>query len=315
FCWDDVPAIVDVINRSDAVDRLGRDTSEDEVRTWWGAPRARPERHAFLAVVGPEVVGYGRIQLRAGDQQNGFSKIQCYGRVLPEWRGHGIGTCSVFECERRARARVGEATTATVYLEAYADERQEDVAELYAAFGLEPVRYFFDMVYDAREPPAKPGYPPGYSARTFACGRDEERTWRVINAAFSDHWGHIHIPLEEWLHWVDSALFDPNLAVLGIAPGGDVVGECLCTIDPEKNRWRGREEGWVDSLGVRREHRGRGLGRAMLLEGMAGLRRRGCTQFMLGVDSDNPTGAPHLYETVGFRKARTGVTYRKLLRG
>ena len=63
-----------------------------------------------------------------------------------------------------------------------------------------------------------------------------------------------------------------------------------------------------------RAHRGLGLGRALLLEGMRALRRRGCTHLMLGVDSDNPTGALRLYESVGFREWRTSVAFRKVLR-
>jgi ribosomal protein S18 acetylase RimI-like enzyme len=35
---------------------------------------------------------------------------------------------------------------------------------------------------------------------------------------------------------------------------------------------------------------------------------------MLGVDSENPTGALGLYESVGFRESKTGVNFRKALR-
>jgi ribosomal protein S18 acetylase RimI-like enzyme len=71
----------------------------------------------------------------------------------------------------------------------------------------------------------------------------------------------------------------------------------------------------MGALGVLRHHRRKGLGRALLLEGMRALRRRGCTHLTLGVDSENLTGALRLYESVGFREWRTGVTFRKVLRG
>jgi len=314
FTWDDLPTVVDVINRSEAADRLERGTSEQELRQSWTSPGVKPELHAFLAVVDSDVIGYGRIQLHAGNKQTGFSMFRCAGRVLPSWRGRGIGTLILTECERRARSRINEATTRTVYLDAFADKRQEDVAELYAAFGLRPVRYFFDMVYDAAETPPEPCYPPGHGARRYIRGRDEETTWRVMSTAFQDHWGYAPFPLEEWLYWVDSRVFDPELTTLGLSPAGEVVGVCLCIIDPARNRRRGREEGWIDSLGVLREHRGKGLGRALLLEGMRRLRRRGCMHLLLGVDTENPTGALGLYESVGFREWKTGVNFRKVLR-
>jgi mycothiol synthase len=240
--------------------------------------------------------------------------FHCAGRVDPSWRGRGVGTRLLSESERRARSWLDEAPTRTVYLDAFADKRQHDVAELYAAFDLKPVRYFFDMIYDAVETPAEPAYPPGYSARTFIRGEDEETSLRVMNTAFEDHWGYAPFPLEEWLYWVDTPVFDPELTVLGLGSGGDAVGVCLCTIDPARNQRRGREEGWIDSLSVLREHRKKGLGRALLLDGMRRLRARGCTHLMLGVDSENPTGALGLYESVGFREWKTGVNFRKVLR-
>jgi len=92
------------------------------------------------------------------------------------------------------------------------------------------------------------------------------------------------------------------------------VGLSLSAIYPERNERVGCEHGWVEALAVLREHRRKGLGRALLLEGMRALRGRGCTHLMLGVDSQNPTGALGLYESVGFREWSTGITFRKTLR-
>ena len=315
FVWDDLQTVVHLVNRSDAADGLDRGTSETMLRAQWSAPGAEPTRNAFLVTVGLRPVAFGRVDLRAGDQQSGFSKFQCFGRVLPDWRRQGIGSRILAECENRARARLGEAPTRTVYLEAYADRRQEDVAALFASCGLAPKRYFFDMVCEGADIPHGPGFPPGYRARTFKPGQDEEAMWLVLDTSFRDHWGHTPFSLEHWLHWIHTGPFDPFLALLAVGPAGKAVGECLGLIDPESNRVLGREEGWIDSLGVLREHRGRGVGRALLLEGMRHLRQRGCTHLMLGVDTENPWGALGLYESVGFRRWRVGVAYQKLLRG
>ena len=67
--------------------------------------------------------------------------------------------------------------------------------------------------------------------------------------------------------------------------------------------------GYLDELFVRRPWRGRGLGRALLLEVCAELRRRGQPVAYLGVDSENPTGAMHLYRTAGFRSLRGATLY------
>lgn len=249
FAWGDLSTLVEIINHSDEIDGLERGTSEKELRAWWTSPGMEPESNAFLAAVDGDTVGYGLVRLRKGDERSGFSKFQCYGIVLPEWRGQGVGTRIFAECERRARRRLDQAPTLTVYLEAYADKRQHDVAELYVKFGLGPVRYFFEMIYDSPEMPAAPDYPVGYRSRTFVRGRDEKVTWRVMNIAFRDHWGHVDHPLEEWLHWVDGDYFSPDLVYLGLDPDGEVAGECVCSIYPEENERVGRDQGWADSLG------------------------------------------------------------------
>jgi mycothiol synthase len=312
FTWDDLPTVVDLINRSEAIDQVERGTSEEETRTWWGSPPGDPKQDAFLAVIDGEEVGYGRVVLGEGE---GFSRFETYGTVAPEWRGRGIGTQILAECERRASTRLDEARAGAVYLQAHTDKSQRDVVELYNRFGLRPVRYFFRMIYDAPNVPSRPDYPPGYGVRNFVWDQDEETMWRVTNDAFRDHWGYTEDLLEEWLHWFDGDYFDPTLAYLGLDPTGRPVGICMCTIYPERNERLGREQGVVEVLGVLREHRGKGLGRALLLEGMRALRRTGCTHLELGVDAGNPTGALRLYESVGFREWRTSVAFRKVLRG
>jgi mycothiol synthase len=61
--------------------------------------------------------------------------------------------------------------------------------------------------------------------------------------------------------------------------------------------------GWIGSVGVLRAWRRRGLGRLLLLHGLAELYRRGERRIGLGVDASNPTGATRPYESVGMRVA------------
>jgi ribosomal protein S18 acetylase RimI-like enzyme len=64
---------------------------------------------------------------------------------------------------------------------------------------------------------------------------------------------------------------------------------------------------------VRRPWRKRGLGRALLVRSLALFRERGMTEVVLGVDTENPSGALHLYESTGFRQLRQHASYRKPL--
>jgi ribosomal protein S18 acetylase RimI-like enzyme len=64
-------------------------------------------------------------------------------------------------------------------------------------------------------------------------------------------------------------------------------------------------------LGTRRGFRRIGLGRAMLLAGLNQLKIAGMEMAKIGVDADNPNGALQLYESVGFRKVHTNISYFK----
>jgi ribosomal protein S18 acetylase RimI-like enzyme len=71
---------------------------------------------------------------------------------------------------------------------------------------------------------------------------------------------------------------------------------------------------WVNTLGVRRAWRNRGLGQALLLHSFGEFYRRGKRKAGLGVDATNLTGATRLYEKVGMRVYREFIQYEKVLR-
>ena len=61
--------------------------------------------------------------------------------------------------------------------------------------------------------------------------------------------------------------------------------------------WR---TGFLKDLAVREAERGRGLGAALVQQGLAEFARRGVAAVELKVDAANPTGAVRLYERLGF---------------
>jgi ribosomal protein S18 acetylase RimI-like enzyme len=82
---------------------------------------------------------------------------------------------------------------------------------------------------------------------------------------------------------------------------------------PEENERLGVARGWLQHVSVRRPWRRRGLAAALIAESLRALRDRGLAEAALGVDAENTTGALRLYESLGFRRHRTGVSFRKLI--
>ena len=98
------------------------------------------------------------------------------------------------------------------------------------------------------------------------------------------------MPHDEWLSFMtDHSDFDPGCWFLAEAGGGQLVGACL--------NWR---LGWVKDLAVHPDRRRHGLGEALLRHTFHELWRRGVPRIGLKVDSNNGTGAPRLYERLGF---------------
>lgn len=157
------------------------------------------------------------------------------------------------------------------------------------------VRNSYRMVIDLGEPIPDPVWPTGVNARTFEPG-DERVFYDLHQETFKDSWEPIEETYDEWAHqFLTPQVLAPRLWMLA-AEGGDPAGVAMChphAVDGEL--------GWVRVLGVRRSARGRGLGRALLLHAFGQFRRQGMTRAGLGVDSESPTGAHELYESVGMR--------------
>ena len=68
-------------------------------------------------------------------------------------------------------------------------------------------------------------------------------------------------------------------------------------------------KGWLKDLAVHPEHRRRGLGEAMNGVAAAAYHAAGVERMGLKVDADNPTGAPRLYQRLGYERDRVYVVF------
>jgi len=290
---DDAPAVAD-LKRAVEVARHGdSDVTPAQIVEEWALPRLVPHEDLWLVETRPgELAGYALVWME--DPPNVFVAEQT---VHPAHRGHGLSELLLELSESRAAGAAGSATGgAPANLGVWTHEDDTERRDLYDRHGFRNVRTFLHLEVDLAEAPAAPVWPAGIAARRFRRRRDEAAVHAASQEAFQDHWRPDRMDLDEWLAFRFERP-DLDLGLWWVAwDGAEVAGSLLAFESPLG--------GSIDSLFVRRPWRGRGLGRALLREAFAELRRRGIRRAYLGVDSENPTGAMGLYESVGMRPAR-----------
>jgi len=134
-----------------------------------------------------------------------------------------------------------------------------------------------------------------------------------IDEAFRDHWGHAPFTEEAYQQFISDPDFRPEL--WQVAWDGDqIVSGVLNHIDAEANTQFNVKRGWTDPIFTRRPWRKRGLARALLMRSLQMFKEMGMSEAMLGVDTQNPSGAFRLYESCGFVPDISSVVFEKEVR-
>jgi ribosomal protein S18 acetylase RimI-like enzyme len=134
--------------------------------------------------------------------------------------------------------------------------------------------------------------PEGYSIREPRDGADLRATWTVNEDAFLEWSERERTTYEEWAATVtERPGYEPWQLRLMVDPAGEVVGMAFVIVSSGC--------AYVDKLAVRRDQRGRGLARALLVDAFEVGRSHGGERSE--VSTDSRTGALGLYEKVGMQ--------------
>ena len=283
-----------------------------DLENWLGHPTAGfdPATDVVLAEVDGTLVGYAWVDWV--DTTDDFREFRLGGYVHPDWQGRGLGRRLLARQEAQARAHPAAAiSTRPLIFGSWASDLNKRKGRLLAAAGYSPARYFFEMLRPSLDEVGMPPMPDGLELRPI--GRDREsqkQLWDADVEAFQDHWGGFDSSDAAFEAWLARPYWDPDLWVAAW-DGDEIAGAVVNTIYQSDNEAFGRRRGWLDSVFVRRAWRRRGLGSALVARSLERLREAGMTEAMLGVDSDNPSGALALYERAGFKVHQRSAAYRK----
>ena len=167
----------------------------------------------------------------------------------------------------------------------------------------------FQMVRDLSEPIADAALPDGLEIRPVDPA-DHRRIWDADTEAFRDHWNTGERTESDYESWFATPELDTGLWRVAW-DGDEVAGSVMSFIWASENEALGLSRGWLEHVSVRRPWRNRGLASALIADSLRALREAGLAEAALGVDAENLSGALRVYEALGFRRSRTGVSYRK----
>lgn len=262
----------------------------DDIITDWASPTLDLAVDAVFVSDDEGIVGFAEID---GDR--------AHVDVHPRARARGIGAALIEWTEQRALERAGPAGEARIGQTVPA--------------GVDATRRLFEQrryepLYESwvlRLPPdaelTVPDLPEGMAVRPYR--PDEEwQVYKIVDDAFNEWEGRTSAPFEVWqTHTTGRAIFDPGLLLVATSDDAP-IGVCLGLPYAE--------EGWAHQVAVVGEHRGKGVGRAMLASLFVEFRARG--QQRLGLNTDSRTGALGMYLSVGMVVEHTFTRWSRQLR-
>lgn len=314
-----VPAWNDLLAAAEAVDRTGEHYDEGDLHEELADPLTGPEDRVAGWLVG-DLVAFAAVRPRQAITDHW--RIDGEGVVAPEHRGRGIGGSGVEWLRDRARKLQSERhpdveTRLQVggHLDNAAQVDLLESADLTAVNWSATMRAQLDQIDDT----GAVTWPAGLELRTYDRSLTAA-TMAAHNAAFADHWGFIPWTPAMWEQWVDgtrNARHDQSWVVVPSdhpqVGTDDVVGYLLTSEFVAYQDATGRREAYLAKIGVRREHRGRGIASGLLRHALGSYRAAGFDESSLDVDTHNATGAYGLYERAGFRVESRTATFQEIL--
>ncbi len=309
----DFPALAELLtvtNLHDSVDWLP--TADALRHDWTNAPGMDPADDVLVAEVDGAMVGFAEHSWRI----RGDSVFHHLGVVVrPDMRHRGLGRGLLAWAEGRVQRGLdaGSAGPADLphVLAGWADLEVTEVAPFAAAAGYSVHGYGVMMTRSLADPIPDVALPDGLELRPVR-PEDHRRIWDADTEAFQDHRDPTARTESDFKSWFTQPNLDTSLWQVAW-DGDEVAGSVMNLVFPEENARLGVQRGWLEHVSVRRPWRKRGLASALMVRSMRILCDQGLDEAALGADAENLSGAVRLYESLGFRRVRTGAGYRKAI--
>ncbi len=267
-----------------------------------------PHQDMIIAEVNGKAVAYSRVEW--WQEENPNDRIYAHFiNIMPEWREKGIEQAMIGWCEKRQEDIAAEhPQDGKRFWQTYSNSLKPGFSKILESLDYDTVRFFIEMSRPLTDIPVAE-LPEGIDVREVK-KQDERTVWEANVEAFRDHWGYSPPTETDFEAYKTSKYWQPDIWQVAW-DGNEVVSSVMNYIDQDYNKKYDRKRGWTEDISTRREWRRRGIARALIVRSMHMHKAKGMTEVGLVVDTKNPSGALKLYESLGYEKEKTMMTYRK----
>jgi ribosomal protein S18 acetylase RimI-like enzyme len=311
---EDVPALYEMLMAVDRADARHLIMTLQDMETQYDDPWSNAEMDSLLAFT-PDGQVAAMARVFANPEPIKECRAHLMGEVHPAHRGNELEDFVFSWLEARGCAKLREMPFGypRVLRSSVQDDLRDRIA-LLERHDFRPARYFYRMRRDLSQPIPDGAPPEGITLRTY-CPELGRGMLQAFNESFADHWGFEPVSEHDWdMFFLKRADFRPDLTFAALQ-GDEVVGFSFNVVNRETNERYSVQEGWVSDLGVRRAWRKRGIASALLCASMRTFKAAGLDDAMLGVDTENSTGALRLYERLGFIQVKRLIAFEKPVGG
>ncbi len=275
----------------------GRCVSPQVIAEYLGQPNYSPEQNLFIVETADNIVGYMDV---APELAIGRVILDC--RIHPEHRRRGLAT-KLFGC---AMHRAKELKTKVAHVNIAEDNV---VAQsVLSRLGFTFVRRFLELRLDMTKVRWQDIDQAALGCRHLQPGEEDKLT-EIQNRSFAGTWGYNPNTVETITYSLNLSNRSPQDVVL-TCDGDKVIGYCWTDTTYEGKTANGERKGRIYMMGTDPGYRGRGVGKRVLLAGLAHLKSKGLRVAELTVDSENEA-AGALYRSVGFEVGTSTLWYEK----
>lgn len=264
-----------------------------------GLPNHHPEDNLFIAEKAGKIIGYMDVM---PEQIIGRAVLSCL--LCPG--------CNEWNLSKSLVERALNRSKELRLNRAHVNIARENVRSkrLFSKMGFRFVRRFIELRLDL--PNAHLQNPRSTAFRLCRLKRgEEEKLTQIQNRSFSNTWGYNPNTVEGIMYHIGLPHCSPRDIIL-VYDKNEPIGYCWTRVLKGEGNARGGTVGRIYMLGVDPDHRGKGVGSAVLAAGLSLLRRRGVGVVQLTVDSSNHA-ARALYNAAGFEVWKCSLWYEKVL--